>query len=385
MRSGRHFSMNHNHIDSTILDYTNSGTAQNNVFNKLFPYSYESRNKEMCLLQASIPNTFPNISVELNNRYIYYYWYNTTGGNGSNSNYLPWVVDLAGADGTPSNMGITQINKAIHDQMIINGHYLTDANGVNVFYISADASVAKNKFVFSFTVVPTVLGTLVNHTLAANGSNPLALSASNSGTLEFMQIQFGQSSTITAYSTDSSGTVTSAAYVAGANGAGLQTNLGFTTVTANPIIFPTAAQIAITANTTSPFNVMSDTTPYITSTQLLTLRCNFVSCNHFDSLNSLATILFADTPLTENIEADPQYKLWLPINDGNYTNLMITICDQSGNSLTNMQDHGSVFTVAFRDNESQNQVEQIRGPPGGPLIKFTDQAQTANGFKRLRT
>jgi hypothetical protein len=275
--------MNPNHILNTTLDYSDSGTSLNNVFNKTFPYSYEAKNKEIALLQAVIPNAFPNITSTLNNQYLYYYWYNTTGGNGSNSNYQAWKVDLSGGDGSPSIMTYSAINAAIRTAMYTNGHYLTDANGNNVYYIELTESIIKNKFIFSFTVVPTTLPTgWTNHTLAGNGSNPMALSASNSGTLEFMQIQFGQNSTITAYSTDAVGVVTSTNYLAGANGAGLQTNLGFTSLTANPIVFPTLAQIAIATNTTSPINYIADTVSYLTPLQMLTIQCNMISANRFD-------------------------------------------------------------------------------------------------------
>jgi hypothetical protein len=375
--------MNPNHILNTTLDYSDSGTSLNNVFNKTFPYSYEAKNKEIALLQAVIPNAFPNITSTLNNQYLYYYWYNTTGGNGSNSNYQAWKVDLSGGDGSPSIMTYSAINAAIRTAMYTNGHYLTDANGNNVYYIELTESIIKNKFIFSFTVVPTTLPTgWTNHTLAGNGSNPMALSASNSGTLEFMQIQFGQNSTITAYSTDAVGVVTSTNYLAGANGAGLQTNLGFTSLTANPIVFPTLAQIAIATNTTSPINYIADTVSYLTPLQMLTIQCNMISANRFDPENSLSSVLFCDC---ETIQWDPNFKLWLPINDGTYNNLKLTICDQAGNPLNDMLKHSSVFTVAIRDNQTQDDWEQIRGTAGGPLIQFTDQAKIAQGFKRLRT
>ncbi len=366
--------MNSNHIDSTSLDFSNAGTSLSNVFNKIFPYGYEARNKEIALMQASIPNVFPNITSALNNQYFFYNWYDTAG-----ANFRSWLVDLSGGDGSASNMDVSDIQGAMYTTMKSNGHYLTDANGNDVFYISLSASTIKNKFIFSFTVVPTVLPAgWSNHTLIGNGSNPMSLALTN----EFMQIQIADGSSISGYKTDGVGTVTNASYTAGA---GLQTNLGFTTTVLFPNSSGTAPSILAAQNTLSPINIQSNTTPYIDNVQILTLNCNFIKANRFDSLNSLSTVLFGNTALGSSIDWDPQYKLWLPINDGNYTNLSITICDQTGTPLNDMQDHSSVFTIAIRDNASQNEVEQIRGPPGGPLIQFTDQAQMAQGFKRLRT
>lgn len=126
-------------IDVSSIDNV---STQPHIISIKLPIRYTSGKNRLGLTRISLPYSWFNLTASLNNitglSYI-------IGGTTFTINFPPGFYD------------ISDLNEYFQDQMFINGHYLVDAGGNNVFYLSFTTNSIYFRTTLVCSPVPTVL------------------------------------------------------------------------------------------------------------------------------------------------------------------------------------------------------------------------------------
>lgn len=257
----------------------NSNNLVSSDYNNTYVYSFP---------KGSV--TFKNDYIALSNLNIFYSWYNITSSTtysryGNNTFQYVWYVGGSGTtytvtipDGT---YDIVDINAYFQSVMYSNGQYLTNASGVNVYYMELIANATTGLVQFNSYIVPT--------SLPSGWSEP-------------------------------------------------SNWLGYPSTTITPQIIITSAFDAIigfedgtypSATQTSNYSVESTSTPQISPLNSIIITCSVANNDY--SIPS--TVIYSFPALTDAafgslITVQPSNFAFVPIKDGTYTDLSISFLSQ---------------------------------------------------------
>jgi hypothetical protein len=274
--------------------------------------------------QLPYPITLSGYDVALSSLFLFYSWPNITalpGGYGDNI----LQYNFPGATGTnPTTVtfangqyGLDDIGNYIQFTMGQNGQYLLDQNGDPVYYLT----VITNPTYYAATIVATP----VPASLPSGWSNPNSI--------------------------DLSGLTPQLIIPAPQAGATYTMNqlLGFQSGTYPPT--PQSTLYMINSNGTGDAGV-----PQITPTNAVNVNLNIVSSSYFNvNPSTIYTFSATDTVYGAQIQIIPPALLWLKCIDNQFTQLVITLTDQNGMNLTNL-DNQIVCGLYFRKLEGSKSI-----------------------------
>jgi hypothetical protein len=124
-----------------VLNASNFDTNTTNRMVLNLPNGADLRNMQVSLQSASVPYSWRNITTDRGNNSLSYLW------NGVNFNIVI-------PDGFYS---IAELSEYIKFVMEDNGHYLVNADGINVYYLSLAVNPVYYRVTLTLTAVPAVL------------------------------------------------------------------------------------------------------------------------------------------------------------------------------------------------------------------------------------
>jgi hypothetical protein len=274
---------------SRSLQIVNNGPQTTFVAPNTWKYQltngFSSQEGDMVSLKyMSIYYSWKNVSAALGNNTFGYYW-NVSG--------VQTLFTLILQDGI---YAYQDISAAFNLFMFGNGHYLLDANGNPIYYIS----LTVNPALYSLSLI------------CAQAPSPLPTGYTNPNSITL-----------------------------GGNGPQLVIPAGFTSLSGFAVgTFPAAPQTAL-------YQVNSISPPQITQQPTINVNCNLA--NNVDFTNGSSTIYsFNATNKVAGslIELTPTFRDWLLIAPGgNYTAITISLTDQLGSPITIYDTTGFVITL----------------------------------------
>ena len=267
-------------MSSTYNLILNSNNVMNG-YNTFFKYKFIGGNfniyegAKLCISQAVIPYSWFNINSGLyGNQTFSYYFGNTT---------TPSVFTLQNG-----NYTVSDINNALQNFMISQGHYLYNtATGQNVYYIDllTNQTFYTNNFILSN--IPTSLPT--------GYTNP-------SNIFPFSQGGYCPQINITT--------------------TGFGSLIGYTTG-----LYPS------TKSTSSYVTTYGNTVPNINPVNAVVARCNLINNSASSQTDVLDTISLNGTSFGSNISYIPNYEKWINLTEGSYDQLILYFQDQNYNTI----------------------------------------------------
>ena len=263
------------------LNSTNVTGSNNSVLQYTFASgSFVAKNAEIALSSASIP----------------YSWYNVTPIYNNQSFYLVFPVGATSVILTitlPAGYyAINDIQEYIQQQCIANNLYLVDASGNYVYYVYMSYNVNYYKIQVLLSAVPTTLPSGWSKPTAGTGGWSTAL-PSTGYTPQLFLPTTGSISTI----------------------------IGFNT----GVYFPSVM-------TTSSQSFLSTSTPNGSTVNSIVCRCSIVK-NDIGSPTDILDAINITVPFGSAITYEPSFERWVKINDGTYSNITLTLCDQNFNTV----------------------------------------------------
>ena len=255
---------------SAIIVSSTSNVApasQPHVLRKVFPLPYNSRNDRIALANLTMPYAFFNITTAFVN----------TGG----CNYV-WI------DGVtypvlyqPGSYEISDLSNYLQNQMALNGHYLVDDNGKNVYYLSFDANPNYYAVELQCSAVPTVLptGWTNPHAVPLNGKVPQLMINGGSNTWGRL--------------------------------------IGFL-----PGYYPATLS-------TVPSQFLSNSTPTISPTTVINISCDWVHDGRFDNNSSIIGSFVPTGVLGDTITYQPLNLIYLPVSQNQWAGITLSFLDQN--------------------------------------------------------
>jgi hypothetical protein len=192
---------------------------------------------------------------------------------------------------------VSDINNALQNQLIANGHYLVNASGQNVYFLSVVTNVNFYANQILWTTLPTTLGTL---------TNPANMGLPNTPIAPQWQITNSPNGTLIGY-----------------------------TVGLYPSIPATVSG-----------NTLSNTTPNLTTVNSVVVRCNLVN-NMVATPSDIMTSFPIDAKFGSNINFSPSYEQWVGVTAGKYSSISLTLQDQNFNTIQ-ANDVNCLITMLIR-------------------------------------
>jgi hypothetical protein len=262
-------------VSPIMINQKLNSSGKKNTLTLQFPNTVDFYNKEIALSYLGIYYSWRNVSGRYtenrndgydNNRFGYFW----TDGN---------FYDVTLPEGFYTIADINNYLQTI--VMVQNGHYMVDANGKNVYFIS----IAPNSVYYTTTVVcnPVVV--------PVGGTNPNGLALGNTPQLN----------------------------IPSSNNFGLL--LGFN-----------AGNYPATSGTTTTFYVNGQSTPNISPVTTINVNCNLAE----SQTSSLVHSIYQFSPTvgySEYINITPPYLIFYDISNGAYRNITIFFTDQDGKPL----------------------------------------------------
>jgi hypothetical protein len=276
---------------SLILNSSNNvSTATNTQFKYTFlAGNFVAKNMEMCVASVTIPYAFPNVST--------YY---------ANTNFS--IIFPVAA--TTQTLSITlpegfytlvDIQNYIENECIINNYYLVSGSqNVYFFNISTNTTLYTTQIVCS--PVPTALGT---YTYGSGGK----------------------------WGTGAGGLPTTGytpQFVLPSSG-GINSLIGWPAGT-----FPDVQQTTTYTQTGSAAQVAAGISPVIaplgSTINSIVVRCSILK-NNVTVPSDILDSFPIDVQYGSNINYNPSFEKWIPINDGTYSNFLLSFVDQNLNTI----------------------------------------------------
>jgi hypothetical protein len=248
--------------------------------------------------------TFKDKEIALSNIIMYYSWRNITAAYGNNDISYNWngtnhpIIFPDGFYTTSTSEN--DINAYIQLQMLQNGHYLKDANGNIVYFLSLSLNIVYYAFTLTCTPIPA--------SLPVGYTNPAGITLSG---------------------------FTPQLVVSNSN---FKTIIGF-----NAGSFPASATNTIL------YQINSVVTPQTSPTNCVVVRSNLVSAN---GLNLFPDALHVFTPTVgygSQIIERPTRLVFFPIADGAYSQMVLKFSDQNGNPLQIIDPTTTIVQLVIRN------------------------------------
>lgn len=253
-----------------ILTQKNNVSTEAHKLTLKLPYPYRARNGD---------------SIAIDKLFIYKSWFNITSRFGNNAFSYVWTDGSTNAVNLPDgNYEIADIDGFLRYTMKINGHYLVDDKGAEVYYLS----LILNSIYYAVTVVATTIPS----SLPAGWSNPGGITLNG----KCPQLVVGS---------NSFGTI-----------------VGFAPGT----IIPSANTVSASTNST--------TVPQVSPVTSISVSCNWVNNSYFsDNPSVVATFQTGNTPQGASFVLNDTNKNFFLIVAGQLPDITITFFDQDGNPL----------------------------------------------------
>lgn len=269
-------------VSTLILNSTN--LDKSSPFNNVYRY------------QFSNSANFKNAKICVNNIYLYYSWFNISATQSNNKLSYIW---FSGAGPTSTQVDITipdgfytvaDLNSYLQSVMISNGHYLIDSSGnSNIFFIE----IEENSTFYSLQI------------------NCYALLTSAQATTKSYTAPSGYSFVTTNITPQV--VIPSTSY--------FKDIIGF-----NAGTYPASTQ-------TTNYSTTSTTTPQLTPVESAVVTCNLCNNRLAYPNNVLFSFAPAGTTFGSTIIAKPSFENYIDIQDGAYSQIIITFLDQHFNPL----------------------------------------------------
>lgn len=260
-------------INGTNVDTNNSN---NNRYIYKFPTSANFKNAKIAINSISLYYSWFNISAKITNNTFSYTWYSGAGPTST-------TISITVPDGFYT---ISDLNSYLQSVMISNNHYLIDSSGNYVYFLE-------------FTTNQTYYAVQINSYYLLTSAQASALSyTAPSGWAGYVTTN-----------------ITPQIVIPSSNS--IKDIVGFTAGT-----YPSATQ-------TTNYSVTSSYTPQVTPVQSLVLTCSLVNNRLSLPNNVLYSFAPTNTSFGSTIASSPSNYNFVDICDGNYSELVITILDQS--------------------------------------------------------
>jgi len=263
--------MNEHRLRPIFITGSNSTISNSNsTYTLQFPSSYSPKDEELALFNLFIYNSVFNMTTAFNNLTCSYTFNGTT----YNVTFPPGYYE------------VSDISNFIQLQMQINGNYLVDQSGNNVYYLS----LVDNPVYYAVTLTATPVPT----SLPSGWTNPNSITLSG----DTPQLNFNTSN--------------------------FNLLLGFNKSTS----YPATPQ-------TSVYQINSVVTPEIDPVYLINVSTNMSSNDGLVNVNEKVIYQFNPESGTfgQQIQIEPQNLLFVDINQTTYTNLVVSFTDQNGLAL----------------------------------------------------
>lgn len=262
--------------------------------------------KNVMLYNLPFPMTTAGYDVALSSLFIYYSWPNITslpGGYGDNI----LEYNFPGAASNPYTVNFVNGQYSLDDignylQFVQgqNGQYLLDSTGTPVYYLT----IITNPTYYAATIVATPIPSV----LPAGYTNPNGITLS------------GLTPQLIIPAPSAGATYT------------MQQILGFTTGTYPPT--PQATLYMINSNGVGTAGV-----PQISPTNAVNVNLNVVSSSYFqENPSTIYTFSATDTTYGAQVQIIPPQLIWLKCVDNQFNQIQLTLTDQNGVALTNLDD-----------------------------------------------
>ena len=135
-------------MNTLVLNRTNLlDNGKNNTLVYRFPRSVQFKDAEIAVSQVS----------------MYYSWYNISAALGNNTFSYTWVTGTNHTITLPDGLyEIADVNSFLQSEMIKNNHYLVNASGNFVYYISLEVNATRYAVQINTFTVPTAAGSLTD-------------------------------------------------------------------------------------------------------------------------------------------------------------------------------------------------------------------------------
>lgn len=272
------------------LNSTNVVNSGNNTYTLNFTSTKNFDGFEISLVNASFFYSNFNFTAALNNNYFNYVWI-----DGTNV-----IVNIPN-----SYQDSTTLNTLLQQVMVLNNHYLIDANGNYVYYLQIQENASLYSIQLNSLVLPAALGTLTypsGHTWTTSAKTPqFIIPATN-----------------------------------------IRNNLGF-----NAQTFPVSQSNSTNQSLTSNF------TPQITSVNSIFL-CSNLAQNELSGVSTevIYNINGSSVAFGDMISVSPYFSTWIKCKNLTASSITLYMIDQNYNPII-FQDNSMTFTIAIRKSMSR--------------------------------
>jgi hypothetical protein len=268
-----------------VLNSTNVVNSNNNRYTINFSGSKNFDGQEIALVNASLFYSNFNFTSAFQNNYFSYIWVDNTVN----------VVSIP-----DSYQDASSLNTLLQNVMVVNNHYLIDANGNNVYYLQIQENPNLYAIQLNSLVLPAVLGTLI-------------YPAVHSWTVSVKTPQFIIPNTA------------------------ITNNLGI-----SPQTFPVSLLGTANSSLTSSF------TPQITSVNSIFL-CSDVADNAMsgNSNEIVYNINGSSVAFGNMISVSPNFSTWIKCKNMQSNKLTVYLIDQNYQPIV-FRDNSMTFTIAVR-------------------------------------
>ena len=268
-----------------VLNSTNVTNSNNNRYTITFAGSKNFDGLEIALVNASLFYSNFNFTSALQNNYFSYIWVDSTVN----------VVSIP-----DSYQDASSLNTLLQNVMVVNNHYLIDANGNNVYYLQIQENPNLYAIQLNSLVLPASLGTLTypaGHTWTVSVKTP----------------QFVIPNTV------------------------ITNNIGITAQT-----FPVSLSGTANSSLTSSF------TPQITAVNSIFL-CSDVADNAMSGMSNevVYNINGSSVAFGNMISVSPNFSTWIKCKNMQSNKLTVYLIDQNYQPII-FRDNSMTFTIAVR-------------------------------------
>lgn len=263
-----------------ILSSRENKSSTNNELTLQFPTQHKSENETIALQSLSLYYSWFNITAAFNNQQFRYIW----------------------VDGTPTDVTVDpgfyspeSFNDYLHHIMKLNGHYLVDADGKDVFYLDIQTNEAYYTITITVRPVPTVLPT--------GWTNPASIPLNgNAPQISFLDSDFNKL-------------------------------LGFEKNTSYPATMGTTEEM---------FN--STSTPIFYPVSTVNVTCDWVNNNRFSRAPSIVATIQPEVGFLSLIQYQPPVLLDYNVIASSYNSITLRFYDQDFRPLE-LQDREQIQAV----------------------------------------
>lgn len=254
------------------LNNTYNSSGQNNILNIKFSSSLNLNDYQVALANLQCYYSWNNITSDKNNNTFTYYW-----PLGAGSFHIITLPD--------GMYTVSDISGFISNQMVLNGHYLLDADGVVVSFIEISPNRIYQRITLTITPIPSALPT--------GWTNPAGIVLPATP-------------------------ITPQLIIPSTN---IRTTLGF-----NADTYPNPAQNSI-------YSINSQNIPQITDILVVNVNCNVIGSSFFNSAPNTIYTFSPTVGFSEFISVEPQSLIWYDCLNSTFNNITIRLTDQLNRDL----------------------------------------------------